>query len=336
MFLNFYSNGTKNRITNASSNWVSLHFFYNNNLDSLLEQWLKPVVYQLSQEKKIEKYFFIRYWNGGPHIRLRFISEHPVEVKQLFIDEFYDYVKSLELAPVDIGEYENTSAMMSNIQDMYKGSLKEQYEEVESIYEPGTVSEYKYLYESVRYGGESARQCAEDHFYQSSQIVLSVIGVISQNPAVRFTVAIHFIAEFAKVCDLSLEDKIELFQNGSDVIKIIRPELKDGCITDLGLPGYEEQKSGLHDLALQLDGNSEVPSQSLSFNRLLSSWTVELSERWEQLKALLQEGSLPIRPEYIFMSYLHMFCNRLGLSLVEESYLYYLIGCCLADKIKNK
>ncbi|MGH3521276.1 MAG: thiopeptide-type bacteriocin biosynthesis protein [Mycobacterium sp.] len=66
---------------NASSNstaehgdpprWVSAHLYYHDPLDELLRRAVHPLVGELAAGGLIDGFFFVRYWQGGPHVRLR-------------------------------------------------------------------------------------------------------------------------------------------------------------------------------------------------------------------------------------------------------------------------
>src|SRR5687768_14523373 len=55
----------------ANQDWISLHIFYKYDLDLLLLKVVDPVLCQWYNERLISNHFFIRYWEGGQHIRLR-------------------------------------------------------------------------------------------------------------------------------------------------------------------------------------------------------------------------------------------------------------------------
>ena len=57
------------------SEWISLHIFYQGNLDDVITGCVGPMVSHLSNS--ISQLFFLRYWDGGPHLRLRL---KPVDV----------------------------------------------------------------------------------------------------------------------------------------------------------------------------------------------------------------------------------------------------------------
>jgi thiopeptide-type bacteriocin biosynthesis protein len=52
--------------------WVSLHVFYSGDADPMMVEAVRPLVARLREDGLIEAWFFIKYWKGGPHLRLRF------------------------------------------------------------------------------------------------------------------------------------------------------------------------------------------------------------------------------------------------------------------------
>ena len=52
--------------------WVSFHLFTAEPLDRFLNDAVAPFVAAVLAERLASAFFFIRYWEGGPHIRLRF------------------------------------------------------------------------------------------------------------------------------------------------------------------------------------------------------------------------------------------------------------------------
>jgi thiopeptide-type bacteriocin biosynthesis protein len=60
--------------------WVSAHLFYAEPWEQMLAASVKPFVEKLVEEKLIDQFFFIRYWEHGPHIRLRLKTDVSREV----------------------------------------------------------------------------------------------------------------------------------------------------------------------------------------------------------------------------------------------------------------
>lgn len=59
------------------SKWLSIHVWYHDltHHDDLIVLGIKPLVHKLRSEKVLRRCFFIRYWTGGPHVRLRLLPE---------------------------------------------------------------------------------------------------------------------------------------------------------------------------------------------------------------------------------------------------------------------
>ncbi|CAM3113537.1 hypothetical protein G4177_15115 [Corallococcus sp. ZKHCc1 1396] len=53
------------------ASWISFHLFLNSGLNLLLDQVVRPAVQTLLAERRIDRFFFIRYAEQGDHIRLR-------------------------------------------------------------------------------------------------------------------------------------------------------------------------------------------------------------------------------------------------------------------------
>ncbi|WP_293313907.1 thiopeptide-type bacteriocin biosynthesis protein [Pedobacter sp. UBA5917] len=74
--------------------WLSLYIFYDENADRLLKQVIHPFIQQW-----YGPWFFIRYWEGGDHIRLRLKAaeiEHDEIVKALNLEN--TSIKSIQVA----------------------------------------------------------------------------------------------------------------------------------------------------------------------------------------------------------------------------------------------
>lgn len=74
--MNFWYNGIlNNMIGNDKHIWVSAYLFYNGSANKFLIECIRPFIIKMQQEKDLLKYFFIRYNEGGSHIRLRLLVE---------------------------------------------------------------------------------------------------------------------------------------------------------------------------------------------------------------------------------------------------------------------
>ena len=55
-----------------TSNWLAAYLYYNEPWEQLLTDAIHPYVKTVLTTGIAQQYFFIRYWDRGPHIRLRF------------------------------------------------------------------------------------------------------------------------------------------------------------------------------------------------------------------------------------------------------------------------
>ena len=56
-----------------AASWISVHIYYHDGLDGLIDGAARPLVAELRARALIDKHFFVRYWQGGPHLRLRLL-----------------------------------------------------------------------------------------------------------------------------------------------------------------------------------------------------------------------------------------------------------------------
>ena len=64
-----------------NSDWISLHIHRRGGMDHLLMGGVSPLIEHLRREGVLARWFFLRYWDGGPHLRLRLLpnSGHNAE-----------------------------------------------------------------------------------------------------------------------------------------------------------------------------------------------------------------------------------------------------------------
>ena len=56
------------------SRWQAFHLFYHADRNLLLLRLIRPLVGSLARAGAIDRFFFVRYELGGPHVRLRLRS----------------------------------------------------------------------------------------------------------------------------------------------------------------------------------------------------------------------------------------------------------------------
>lgn len=166
------------------SEWTSYHIFYFDAQlqEKLLCECIGPMMRNYREEGKIEKWFFIRYWEGGPHIRLRFIDRG--EVKKEIMEALRSYLK------------EHPSHSTLTREQYYKGHTFDGEpiaEEDLPWYGDNAVVPIAYEREYERYGGENAIPYCENIFMKSSEMAVDLIEASGSNLGVRISVAMNLV-----------------------------------------------------------------------------------------------------------------------------------------------
>lgn len=166
------------------SEWMSYHIFY---FDAFLQEkilcdCIVPMMRRYLEEEKVKKWFFIRYWEGGPHIRLRFYDR--TGVKEEVLETLLAYVRDHpSISPLTREQY-------------YKGhTFDGKHIDEESLpwYGDNVVVSIAYEREYERYGGEKAILYCENIFMKSSEISVDLIEVTGNNIGMRISVAMNLV-----------------------------------------------------------------------------------------------------------------------------------------------
>ncbi len=316
--------------------WISAHLYYGEPFESLLSRAIRPFIEKVFQNKLAEQFFFIRYWERGPHIRLRLEGEKNImnqKIKPQLESFFLSYFRknpSRRKKPKWIHNRHQ--------QDRWFPNNSIQYTE----YEP----------EIERYGGPSGIRIAEKQFDISSRTILSIIHESknwSYERALGAAIQLHLGFTFSLGMNL-----YETFQFYSHFFKI-------WLSRSLGL------KSNIPEVELKKRKNSTLEAFEKKFTQQMSIlvpfhrdlWNAfvnktEFKQKWlnkwlhemcgiaSELKRAQSKKQLifskrnkpnpdinvpEANPQLwsILGSYVHMTNNRLGILNRDEAFLGYLI-----------
>ncbi|MBA4536694.1 hypothetical protein H1Z61_05930 [Bacillus aquiflavi] len=164
--------------------WKSYHIFIHDMTyhDRFIKQTLKSFVED--QHNAIEQYFFIRYWQGGPHIRFRFRSRVQEKMRELlgtYVDAFLEsYEPSFVLTKDSYYEQHSFDGVKPPKEELY-------------WVEDRVIKEIPYVPEYERYGGEEAIPYSEQLFQVSSSLAMNVLKLVADGNLVsKFVFAADF------------------------------------------------------------------------------------------------------------------------------------------------
>ena len=147
--------------------WRAHHFFYHGSLDAALRHFVRPAVAELTERRLIDRFFFIRYTLGGPHLRLRY----RVAAEEPAVDEVLHGAAARFLE-----RWRSVSALdPERIRQESRAILDQVAEESELYYEDNSLLPFPFHPEVDRYGGPELLEPSLDFFAVSSAQALDVI-----------------------------------------------------------------------------------------------------------------------------------------------------------------
>ncbi|MFC5826041.1 lantibiotic dehydratase C-terminal domain-containing protein [Nonomuraea insulae] len=154
----------------TSCGWISAHLFHAGSLDALVEHVAAPLTAELRED--LAGFFFLHYWEGGPHLRLRVKPAEGADAGRIrrLIERragayFAAHPSRRELRT---GDYQALAARYARAEGLaaYDGRLH-----------PNDAVEFiAYLPERRAYGEEACVAAVEEHFTDSSRLALDLLA----------------------------------------------------------------------------------------------------------------------------------------------------------------
>ena len=286
-----------------STTWLSAHIFWAGPLDELLRGCVAPVVAYASRHRLATRFFFIRYAEGGPHVRLR-LSVASAEAQQ-----------------------ELTAYLLAQVADF---QIKRQIKEAEAA--PVRVSFVPYEPETARYGGPAGLPLAEAFFEASSRAVLRWLSTPAVVPdASRLPTAVLLHTLFVGAC-LPPALTTEWLGRYTDDWLPHDPQAglarsaEQAAWRALFAGHYQRQRPALREL-VQPCWPATAPAQPL-LPRWLASFRAAARRAAQSYQRAVPD---PARRQAIYASLLHMTNNRLGVPNHDEAFVAYLLGAAIQD-----
>ncbi len=331
----------------APGEWLAVHVFYTSNNHPLLVDGVAPVIEALRDEGLLHRWFFIRYWMEGPHLRIRLLPKRAGDTRLIARRLFDALDRFLAERPA---LYEVDEEEMGGLfKQMFLGEYSEKqwnelYGDTGMKMRPNnSYVVMRYEPEIARYGGPRGIEVAERHFEKSSDMVVRLVE--STNVHVRsvlFGLAVQLmtvmLATFQK-------DKAE----SARFLATYRRYWEGAGDGDAAerhtayLEAYESMSSDLHDRLATAYRHAENNDMD-SLSGFVREWAEHSLRLRDELVALAEQGGLefPIGEETqsrpvdadtalfaLLSGYIHMTNNRLGVSIIDECYLSFLLELTL-------
>ncbi|MBQ0994751.1 hypothetical protein KBX08_32340 [Micromonospora sp. H61] len=315
------------------TDWVSAHAFYQGDQDRLLVDAIDPLVTELTSGGRAEGWFYLRYWDGGPHLRLRVLPAPGVkadEVREAIDTRLGAYFRDHPSNPVMTEEtYAQSAAMLAEWEQVELGFA--------ALQPNDSVIHVPYRREHHRYGHGAAIEAVERHFVQSSTLAMRLLRQ-GASPQERSTAAYAMIL----IAWLSCEpDPVRLREGVGSGPRY------DDAVAPFELPKPSAQQLGAAvSIAQRMRALVTVSSRHTDPGTL-ASWARSVAALRDALDEQLDRGALtpPVsgwegpgglviaRPDTSALTVIdicaHLICNRLAVTLPAEISLRQLAGAAV-------
>jgi thiopeptide-type bacteriocin biosynthesis protein len=328
----------------ADQRWVSAHLYYHDALNDLLRCAVGPLVGELAADGLIDGFFFIRYWQGGPHVRLRVLlreqtQAQPVErLIEAWIGRFFarcpsqsvlraeDYLRTAGwLSQHEFGQgeavFDRTTVDRTTVDATTVDATT-----VEPLQPNNTLRYVAYVPEEDRLGGPAGVAAFEPHFMDSSALALEVIAANpSEQRRTGRALAMMLLAAAVVIPDLKRLARYFRYSYRDWAARRTAGDRTRCARYETGWQqSYDRQRAQLDDLARRLLDETR-PGAGYHLDAVSARWVTSVSS----LADRLTEARLAL--ESLLFQCMHKHNNRLGITVAEETYLLFLLQRTLTE-----
>lgn len=299
----------------SAEDWRAWHIFFQStdSLDRMLVEGVLPEVRSLGSDVE---FFFLRYWENGPHVRARFCGLDDEQFLALG-DRLRISAESIVATTppaLDRPPTGHPTASWQNNPRMKR-------------FAPGTTVEIMYEPEFRRYGGRHGLQINEHLFDASSRLSLAIIEKTMAMPERRTSIALTLTATaIAQV----VADRHQLAEFLEGMKEQWRSFISDATASE---EQAQRSFSAASDELRAVVSLSCLPSSAPQPQPLAERWRQVLVSHFSNMRALAADnllvhpltgiptegpGELESALQNIMLSQIHMMNNRLGIVPQQE------------------
>lgn len=335
-----------------NKNWISVHIFYYSDLDYLLVHGIAPLIADLREQGLIQRYFFIKYWLEGLHIRLRLLPAlggDEEKIKHLAtraIATFLEQHPALYVPRQKVSPQGKTMFIREYGEEKW---IETYGKDGEMPLRPNNSFAFiDYEPEYGRYAGSAGMELSEWHFEQSSDTVIDLLrktntGVSSMLLGRSAQLALPFFygifREDSKV--ISALERYILYWTHSQ-----RQSIPESIYTkkyQRMAPALQQHVGRIRRYMLDEQPSNHMTSVEKKWKEHISEFRLRIAKLYEEHKIVIPDRDLPFSTpqtldgvyHYLQGSYVHMTNNRLGVVIPQEVYVAYLLKRTLEDLLAD-
>lgn len=287
--------------------WLSAHVFRHDDLDTLLTEQIGPLGAELTADRLIQRFFYLRYWEGGPHVRVRMrtTAANMGRLKSILTERLGAYLRAHPSRhPVGQSAYAAWSEHYAKIEG------RQNYDRLLSAAD--TIIFGDYVPESDSFGHGRPLLAVEKNFCDSTEIALQTLSIPPRqrlSPAMAMTLAAMISLPSTRVRDLPYDTETDsAWLNSRDELHSLAERLRTA------------------DLSMK----SDIPALD---------WLRSLQELRDFLTALHADGLFTTsskRPvAHAIHRCLHLHLNRMGVTADQETRLRRLAQRTVASSVSS-
>lgn len=325
------------KVHETGASWLSAYLYYGKPWDAFLPEAIFPFATEAISDELAEQFFFIRFSERGPHVRLRFKGNKDVledKLKPRLEAFFLDY----------FGRYPSKRVEPSGSNDLGPS---------EPWYPNNSIQYVRYEPEIDRYGGAQGILIAEKQFEVSSRTVLLILKEAQKwNYERALGAAIQLHLAFAWGLGMSLVETASFFSQvcrnwfraalaSVNVVADSDQEHKGKIVSKVFEKSFDAQETVLVPLHQEL-WNAFHGGVGLEVEWM--HWWIEETKKIANQLEECREARQLVTPAWfkpdltipvaesrqmlwpILESYVHMTNNRLGILNQDEAFLGYLMS----------
>jgi Lantibiotic biosynthesis dehydratase C-term len=321
----------------SPTTWASVHVHGSGDLGEVLTGAVAPVMRRLVDDGSVHRWFYLRYWEGGPHLRVR--AATLPDRGESVTGALRDGLAGWHMPPSTLSatEYRQIAEHLARAEG------RTDYER--DLLPPGTVRAVPYRPEHEVYGDGATLAAAERHFVESSALALDVLAT-APTQGVRRGLALSVNLMTLADHEPDLDRLGAAFRDAADgtnwsgrVSPDVMSRMNDSYERSRAQVGAEV------DRAWRIAGGTEVPDEKEPLARWLASiraLRLALEAAGDGFTAS-PAGSPhawyltrlePARRSVagVLLRCTHLFENRIGVTTPDEIHIGYLVARALAER----
>lgn len=325
--------------------WISAHLFHRGSLDGLITGAVAPLIEELTSSGALDGYFFLRYWEGGRHLRVRLLPSSPAHAEHVRTALIQRGTRYLREHPSPLAPATHTAeAYRALAQRMASNERLTGHDA--RLHPDDTVELIPYRPEYHAYGQRPALSAVETHFTESSIIAAGLLSA-SAPRAQRHAVALALLMLTLAVCEPDLGRACHHLR-GKPPGRVQKLPATDPAARALQ-EGYRRDRAALHEQARKLWARVRDPNR-LALRGPLGAWLHSIRTLHAQLTTAHAQGRFAPADSLSPLSHLgravhspapavtqvvlrctHLLCNRLGIHSTAEAHIASLVTRTLID-----